>query len=155
MADKLKELKALTIAQPWAECIVRKGKNVENRSWRTKFRGYFAIHSSASSSKERFDTCNEDYGISVDPKKVAYGSIIGFARLIDVISADEVSRDTKKWFQGDYGFVLDSVIKLKEPIRVKGALSFWKLSGADLKACLKQLSPAQRKKLEKNPARNS
>ena len=27
---KIKELKALSIAQPWAECIVSKGKNIES-----------------------------------------------------------------------------------------------------------------------------
>lgn len=40
--------KALTVKQPWAWAIVRGGKDVENRSQRTKHRGRIFIHSSAA-----------------------------------------------------------------------------------------------------------
>ena len=55
----VKSLRALSIAQPWANCIVSKGKNVENRSWNTKFRGYFAIHASQKKDLDRFAYCQE------------------------------------------------------------------------------------------------
>jgi hypothetical protein len=40
-------VKALTIRQPWAYAILRLGKDVENRSWRTHYRGPLLIHAAA------------------------------------------------------------------------------------------------------------
>jgi hypothetical protein len=37
-------MKVLTVRQPWASLIVAGIKNVENRSWRTKYRGKLGIH---------------------------------------------------------------------------------------------------------------
>ncbi len=148
--QKIKELKALSICQPWAECIVSKGKNVENRSWDTRYRGFFAIHASKAYNPKRFGYL-KDYRIKLERDDVSYGAIVGFAELVETISDDEVTRGTQRWFQGDVGFVLKNVIRLKKPIPVKGALSFWKLSGRELKAALNQLSAAQKKKISKNP----
>lgn len=144
---KMKEIRALSITQPWAECILSEGKNVENRSWNTHMRGYIAIHASSSFDQKRFDACSENYGVKVDPDELDYGSIVGFAKLVDVVTAEDLTKDTKKWFEGDYGFVFQDVIKLKRPVEVKGTLSFWKLKGKTLEACLSQLTSAQLKKL--------
>jgi hypothetical protein len=40
-------VKALTIKQPWAALIMRCGKDIENRDWRTSMRGIIAVHASA------------------------------------------------------------------------------------------------------------
>lgn len=37
-------MRGLTIRQPWASCIVEKGKRVENRTWSTDYRGPLLIH---------------------------------------------------------------------------------------------------------------
>ncbi len=37
-------MKALSIRQPWAWLIANGYKDIENRSWRTNFRGEFLIH---------------------------------------------------------------------------------------------------------------
>jgi tetratricopeptide (TPR) repeat protein len=37
-------MKALSIRQPWAWLIVHGVKDVENRTWRTNFRGRFLVH---------------------------------------------------------------------------------------------------------------
>lgn len=144
---KLKEIRALTITQPWAECILSQGKNVENRTWNTHQRGYIAIHASSSFSNERFDNCEEQYGVSIDPDEVDYGAIVGFAKLVDVVTKEDVTDETEQWFEGDYGFVFEDVIRLKNPVEVKGTLSFWKLKGKTLEACLAQLNQSQIKKL--------
>lgn len=39
-------MKALSIRQPWATLILRGGKDIENRVWRTKQRGTVLIHAS-------------------------------------------------------------------------------------------------------------
>ena len=144
---KLREIRALSITQPWAECILSEGKNIENRSWNTHRRGYVALHASSSYDKKRFDSCREDYGVTIYPEDVQFGVIVGFAKLIDVVTEEGLSRHTRKWFEGDYGFVFEDVIKLKNPVPVKGTLNFWKLQGKTLSACLSQLNSSQIKRL--------
>lgn len=148
--SSIKEMKALSIAQPWAECIISKGKNIENRTWDTKFRGYVAIHASKSKDLGRFEYCQDEYKYNLNPDNVDFGVIVGIAEIVDVITKKDVTRETKKWFQGDYGFQLKNIIKLKKPVQVKGALSFWKLNGRPLSSVLTQLSPAQLAKISKN-----
>jgi ASCH domain len=41
-------MKALSIQQPWAWAIIYAGKNIENRTWNTHFRGTFAVHASGT-----------------------------------------------------------------------------------------------------------
>jgi hypothetical protein len=36
--------RAITIRQPYAREIVKKGKRIENRTWSTKYRGDLFIH---------------------------------------------------------------------------------------------------------------
>jgi hypothetical protein len=38
---QLRTLKALTIHQPWAWATINAGKDVENRRWKTTYRGRF------------------------------------------------------------------------------------------------------------------
>ena len=40
--------KGISIAQPWAAAIAFAGKEIENRSWRTHYRGPLAIHASGT-----------------------------------------------------------------------------------------------------------
>jgi predicted transcriptional regulator len=40
-------MKALSIKQPWASLIAHGIKNIENRTWKTKFRGRIYIHASS------------------------------------------------------------------------------------------------------------
>lgn len=41
-------MKALSIRQPWAWLIANGYKDIENRSWRTNYRGPVLIHASAA-----------------------------------------------------------------------------------------------------------
>ena len=49
-------MKTLTIKQPWLEAILFLGKNVENRTWKTDYRGPICLHASKewSASGEEF-----------------------------------------------------------------------------------------------------
>ena len=138
-------MKALSLTQPWASLITDYGMNVENRTWSTKFRGFFAIHATKTFQEEDFAYCRQAFKIKLKKDDVPYGAIIGFAELTEVIEASEVTKETKKWFIGDYGFVMKNIIKLNEPVPAKGSLSFWTLDDEILKKCLDQLTPAQQK----------
>jgi hypothetical protein len=40
-------MKALSVRQPWAWAIIHAGKDIENWTWRTHYRGEVAIHASS------------------------------------------------------------------------------------------------------------
>ena len=44
-------MKTLTVKQPWASLIVEGIKDIENRTWKTNYRGRILIHSSKMSEK--------------------------------------------------------------------------------------------------------
>lgn len=48
-------MKALSIKQPWAWLIIFGGKDVENRSWRTNYRGEFLVHAGKSIDYHAYD----------------------------------------------------------------------------------------------------
>jgi ASCH domain len=52
-------MKALSIKQPWASLIANGIKNIENRTWKTNFRGRIYIHASSVGIKEKFSAINE------------------------------------------------------------------------------------------------
>ena len=140
-------MKALSLTQPWATLITDYGMNVENRTWNTKFRGVFTIHATKTVNQDDFNFCRKAFKISIDENDVPFGAIIGFAELTHVITENEVTSETKKWFLGTYGFVMTNVVKLKTPVPAKGSLNFWNLDEEILKDCLIQLSAAERRKL--------
>lgn len=73
-------MKAITIKQPWASLIVVGIKDVENRTWKTNFRGRVLIHASAKADKEHDGcVCNQHKGwicrtTFEDSKEVRYHS---------------------------------------------------------------------------------
>ena len=146
----IKEIRALSVTQPWATVIISKGKNVENRQWNTKLRGYIAIHASQKKDLNGFEYLLDKYGIKLNIKETPYGSIVGLAEIINVITKKDVTKNTKKWFEGEYGFVLKNVIILKKPVSAKGALGFWRLKGRALHAVLYQLNSPQIKIIAAN-----
>jgi hypothetical protein len=141
-------MRALSTIQPWAHVILHEGKNVENRPRTTHLRGTIAIHSSIKIDQEGFARLKRDYGITLDANAVHYGCIVGFADIVDVITDKTVTRRTKKWFGGEFGYVLTNVLALAKPVPIKGALGFWRLKGAALRQCLDQV-PSSRLKLFK------
>jgi len=116
--------KALSIRQPWAWAIINAGKDIENRTWSTKYRGPVCIHASANKSTAEHDDSAffmHQIGI-VAPLfiNLPRGGIIGVADIVDCV--DEPKENP--WFFGPYGFVLRNVRPVPF-IPVKGALGFF------------------------------
>ena len=149
MKHRITEISAFTVIQPYAEVILRHGKNVENRQKNSRVRGYVAIHASKTNSRSWFEGCAEDYGLTFDRSNVAFEAIVGFAKLVDVITKKEVTAKTRKWFQGRFGLVLEDPIVLKKPIPTMGARGSWTLRGAPLKKALGQLSKSELLRIQK------
>ncbi len=96
-------MKAISIRQPFASLIVAGIKDIENRSWSTKYRGKILIHASRKIDKKGMDVIakmgfNSDFTKSI----VQYiGGIVGEVEIVDC-----VKESNSDWFEGKYGFVL-------------------------------------------------
>lgn len=116
-------MKAISIRQPWAWLIVNGYKDIENRSWRTKYRGHVLIHASQGVKKseyERAKELTERLGIALpDVSNFETGGIVGVATITDCVEQSE-----SPWFFGEKGFVLTDARPLKF-IQMKGKLSFF------------------------------
>ena len=103
-SPKLKELRALSLRQPWAWLVVNGYKDVENRSWRTKHRGHLLIHASSSNQLLTLDFkehIRSEYGVLL-PNEVDIGGIVG---VVDVVEC--VKQHPSKWkFKDSWGWVL-------------------------------------------------
>jgi hypothetical protein len=147
--EAIDKIKVLNIAQPNAHNVVFNGKNVENRSSSTKIRGTIAIYGSKTLNRDRFD--GQSGKNRVEEEDCAFGCIIGFADVVECITEDEVTSKTSKWFSGPYGYVLENMVPLKNPIPVsppRGAIIWWGLEGEKLEDCLKQLPADLKKKMK-------
>lgn len=63
-------MKALSIRQPWAWLIVNGHKDIENRSWPTRFRGKFLVHASNGMTRSEYEEASrtaEDNGVDLPP----------------------------------------------------------------------------------------
>ena len=114
-------MKALSIKQPWAWCIVTGRKPVENRNWPTRYRGQFLVHAGKSFDRAGFDWLKSEGLIPSEMKPADFqrGGIVGGATIIDC-----VEEMCSSWFFGPYGFQLTDAHELPF-IPVRGQLGFF------------------------------
>ena len=123
-------MKALSIHQPFTSLIANGEKFVENRSWATFYRGPLAIHASKGS---RYLTTKE-------LREYPTGCVVAIADLVGCVPVNSLAKRIRQGFEfpgmslglmqrvlehehteGPYGWVLQNVVKLDEPIPFKGA----------------------------------
>lgn len=92
---------AISIRQPWAWAIVHGQKDIENRSWATRFRGPVLIHASKTYDAWATETIQRLCPTFLGRPDVHLGGIVGVAEIVDCVTAHD-----SLWFDGPYGFVL-------------------------------------------------
>jgi hypothetical protein len=123
-------MKALSIRQPWAWLIIHGGKDIENRSWHTKYRGRFLVHASQGMTRGEYDEALDlvhDIG-SMDLYQrfpsfnaLQRGGIIGSVELVDSLDASD-----SPWYMGQKAFLMRDPKPLPfTPL--KGRLSFFEV----------------------------
>lgn len=123
-------MKAITIKQPWASLIVSGLKDIENRSWKTNFRGRVLIHAGETVSKNGWREMNQrQIDVAASTKmmgaifnELPFGAIIGSVEIVGC-----VQNHPSIWAEkGAWNWVLANPVMFPEPITgVKGKLSFW------------------------------
>jgi hypothetical protein len=145
-------MKALSIKQPWASLIAHGIKDIENRTWKTNFRGRIYIHVSGVSAGSPAQVLNKDQLNSFLMKaffrysdtSLIKSAIIGEVDIIDcVINHPSIWADKGKLFdlngyghtenyKPTYNWVLANPVLYDKPIlNVKGKLSFWEWHGCE------------------------
>jgi hypothetical protein len=119
-------MKALTVMQPYAWAIMQQeGKTVENRPWRTLYRGRFCVHAGAQYWDADAGWIEFTFGLTVPPREeLEFGAILGTVELVDVV------RDADLWTEwalpGSYHWLLTDPKPFERPIRgVSGQQRFW------------------------------
>ena len=134
-------MKALSIINPWAHLIMYHGKNIENRSWRTDYRGRLLIHVSKKLmidykflisdlksccllDKEKFQ------GIEGEEEfkqiEAECGMILGSV----VLYACELGQYNVPWGEiGQWHWKLRDPIVFEKPIPARGSLGLWEYIG--------------------------
>jgi len=134
-------VKALSITRPWSELILR-GKDVENRTWTTGYRGSLLIHSAQSWEKIAIPYAEfvelrlgTDFGVAEMSRRPADHptGIVGVADLVDVCSHFVAPGIEPVWpcpcgpwaMAGQYHWRLTNARRLPEPVPCRGALGLW------------------------------
>jgi ASCH domain len=100
----LRGLPALSVRQPWASLIVRGIKDLENRTWTTRYRGRLLIHASGTIDEEfgaaDFAKYAKRLGEVARIDDLPRGGVVGVVRLVECV---DVSRS--RWHEGPVGWV--------------------------------------------------
>ena len=122
-------MKCISIKQPWAWLIAAGYKDIENRSWATKFRGECFIHASAGMTKAEYFDCVE-IALKINPKlsnrimpsyaDLKRGGIIGKCEIYDVVTHSD-----SPWFFGPVGWRVRNAMYFSQLHQMKGQLSFF------------------------------
>lgn len=144
-------MKTISIKQPWSCLICHGVKDIENRTWQTKFRGRVLVHASAKSDSRSHSINNIFTPEQWEKMRITGGSnllwnmiksnwelsaIIGSVEIVDCVQNHESIWAEKSFVdvnkKGDekvieiYNWVLANPVLFAEPIlNVKGKLSFW------------------------------
>jgi len=120
-------MKAISIRQPWAYAIIHLGKDVENRTWKTDFRGRVLIHAGKIFDKEGLKFIIKKFPIeynmgSISSRLAPTGGIVGSVEIVDCVKAD----NKNDWWYGlpNYQWVLKNP-RVEKFMPYKGKLNFF------------------------------
>lgn len=149
----VREIKGLSLTQPWATLVALGKKRVETRSWPTSYRGWVAIHASTKYPREARDLAEtEVFQEGLGGAVIQLGGIVGLAFL----EANCRTEKLKKYFDtcptrqnqleqmygcyspGRWGFCFTRVVPV-EFIKCKGALKFFDLPSEVEELCKSRL----------------
>ena len=113
---------AITIKQPWAWAIFELGKDIENRTWISGYRGKLWIHAGKAYDKKGDRFIRANFGVTV-PKKLPQGAILG---CVDLMGISKIS--SSQWaIAGQYHWKISNPQPLTNPIRCNGKQMLWKI----------------------------
>jgi hypothetical protein len=128
----MSSLIALSLKQPWAFAVLCLGKDVENRTWRSRFRGRVVIHASKTLDPVGVRYLQEA-GFVV-PEALTLGAYVGEVTITDCRALAECS---SLWAFGPWCYLLERPICYARPVAGRGQLGFYPVP-ADVALLLRQ-----------------
>ncbi len=134
MAKELdvRNLKVISLWQPWAEAMRLGLKKNETRSWPTSYRGWLAIHAAKKKYNPNDYTPEFAHAMrarNIWPDTLTYGAVVCIVKLVGCEKSGRIREATSEneQFWGDYSdgryiWVTDptSLVTLHEPIPLRG-----------------------------------
>lgn len=127
-------MKVLSLKEPFASLVMRNIKQVETRSWQTKYRGVLYIHASLGKVNIK-DKGTLELLELLNNNNFKYGYIIAKCNLVDCIYMDKEYikkiKNNKTEYQcgiyavGRYAWILENIEAIDNPIPAKGKLGIW------------------------------
>lgn len=109
-------MKVLTVHQPWASLIVAGIKDVENRSWPTRYRGKLGIHAAS-----RYEQAAINQYADLLEGDLPLGALIGSVTLVDCVEGCR-----SEWALPEmWHWVLTDPKRLARPRWMSGQLGIW------------------------------
>ena len=122
-------MKILSIRQPWAALVVNGIKDVENRTWSTRYRGPVLIHASQRQDDVTMDEIERRFGVRLNIE-LPLGGIVGMTEIVDCVRPHP-----SRWhFPGCFAFVLTNSRALPF-VKWKGSLSLRSAPSELLQLC--------------------
>ena len=125
-------MKAISLWQPWASAIALGHKHVETRHWSTKYRGTLAIHAAKRWEPDQREFASVERTLGRLPWRLPFGAIVAVCDLVDVRPTDElkftvsaVERLYGNYEPGRFGWLLENIRPLAEPIGYRGGQGFF------------------------------
>lgn len=136
----------ISVIQPWPWLLLRPDivgeearaharaagliKDVENRGWETKQRGWVLLHASATRLSRADYAAAAMFagkrGVEVPLQmQLPHGAVVGAIR---IDGCDRFIRSP--WFMGPEGLVIGAAVPFAKPVTAKGALKFFSLPAA-------------------------
>src|SRR5579875_1139448 len=144
-------LKALSLTQPWASLVWCSAKRIETRSWHTLWRGELAIHAAKVFPADCQQICSVEpfarvlrrFGLVYDVETrqgkatrlgLPTGAIVAVCKLSGCVATEELlelgvvpdlERALGDFSPRRYGFLLEEIQPLYEPVVCRGSLQIW------------------------------
>ena len=130
-------MRAISLWQPWASAVALGNKRIETRHWATKYRGPLAIHAAKRWGSEQRAFARVEKALGRLPGRIPLGAIVAVCRLVDCVPTEDlmaqrdafglraVERLYGNYEPGRFGWILEDIRPLPEPIGFVGKQSFF------------------------------
>ena len=117
--------------QPFAWAVLHAGKDVENRRWRSRFRGRIILHASRTMDEAAVNYLREA-GFP-PPDALPLGAYVGEVTITDCVPLAACS---SRWAFGPWCYLLEQPFAYETPIPGRGQLGFYRVRAAEVIAAL-------------------
>src|SRR5262249_28231184 len=120
-------MKTISIQQPWAAAVVLGRKDIENRSWPTRYRGPLLIH--AGRSRAQVEALGRVELTRIVPTwhlpEMAFGAVIGIVTFFDCVPVEEAG--DSEWAGGPWCWLLRDRRAFDRPVPLRGRLGLFEV----------------------------